>query len=177
MSDTDSLTLSRDEIPMPNTAEGILSVMRNILNKPYVQSVLLSQGNPIQVSWYRDISDSLQIKEPEESIDSVLSRIDLGEITGSTTFKELLLDGLIKVSVGGRIPSHLLVGNIETFKQLLNLPSIVNFSLFDGTDNYNFAGLPLVEVPGLQDDSVVLLTADVRGAVLTEAKGGLKISA
>ncbi len=176
MSDTDHLTLSRDELEMPTTAEGIISVIRRILNKPYVQSISLSQGNPIQVTWYRDLSDSLDTREPDESTDSVLGRVNLEEISGHESLKELLLDGLMKVSLRGEFPSHLLVGNIETFKDSLGLPKMLSLPKLDTEDQYNFAGVPLIEVASLQEDSIVLLSAGIRNATLAETKSGLKLS-
>ena len=176
MADTDHLTLTNDELPMPSTAEGILSVLRTVLNKPYVQSVVLSQGSPIKVSWYRDLSDSLHIREPEESVDSVLSRIDLKEISGDLEPKELIIDGMLKVSLSGEFPSHLLVGNIDTFRDFLGIPSLVDFPPFEGTDYLNFIGMPLIEVPGIHKDTIVLLSASVRDAALSEVKSGYKLS-
>ena len=176
MSDTDHLTLSKDELPMPTTAEGILSVLRNVLNKPYVQSVHLSQGNPIQVTWYRDLSDSLHVKEPEDSVDSVLSRVDLKEISGDYNPKDLLVDGMLKVSLSGEFPSHLLVGNINVFRDFMGIPSLVEFPPFEGTEHLNFIGLPLIEVNNIHQDTMVLLSAAVRNASRCEVKSGYKLS-
>lgn len=173
---TDNLTLSNDELPLPGTAEGILSVLRNVLNKPYVQSIILKQGSPIRVSWYRDLSDRLDIAEPDESPDSVLARVNLEEVTGEGSPKEVVIDGMLRVSTSGEFPSHLLVGNVETFRDLMGIPSMVPLPEFDGTDHLNFIGLPLVEVTSLQDDSIVLLSSGLRGASLSEVKSGLKLS-
>ena len=176
MADTDHLTLSRDELEMPTTVDGILSTIRRVLNKPYVQSILLSQGNPIQVTWYRDLSDSLETPEPDESVDSVLGRVRLDEIEGQDSLKELVLDGMLRVSINGEFPSHLLVGNINVFKDTVGVPRMLNLPKMDVEDHFNFAGIPLIEVPSLQEDSVVLLSAGVRDASLAEAKNGLKLS-
>lgn len=176
MSDKDSLTLSNDELPLPETAEGILSVVRGVLNKPFVQKITLSQGSPIQVSWYRDISDRLDVQEPEESPESVLSRVELEEITGDFNGKELVVDGMMLVSSKGEYPSHLLVGNIKSFKDCLGIPQLVPIPTLDGTSYKNFMGIPLIEVPSLHKDSIVLLSANVRNASLSETKSGLKLS-
>lgn len=176
MEGTDHLTLSEDEIPMPQTVEGVLNSIRNVLNKPYVQSIRLSQGEPIRVSWYRDLSDSLHTVEPDESVDSVLSRIDLKELSGNYSLKELIVDGMFKTSVSGEYPSHLLVGNIDFFRDCLSIPSMVSIPDLDGTKYLNFIGLPLIEVPSIQEDSVVLLSSSIRGASLSEVKSGLKLS-
>lgn len=176
MEGTDHLTLSEDEIPMPQTVEGVLSSIRNVLNKPYVQSIRLAQGEPIRVSWYRDLSDSLQTGEPDESLDSVLARVDLSELSGNYSLKELIVDGMFKITLSGEYPSHLLVGNIDVFRDCLSLPQLVSIPEFDGTTHLNFIGMPLIEVPNLQDDSFVLLSSGVRGARLSEVKSGLKLS-
>ncbi|MFH1609486.1 MAG: hypothetical protein ABID40_02495 [Candidatus Bipolaricaulota bacterium] len=54
-----SLALARDELEMPETVEGLLITLRRILAKPFVQRIVMQTGKPIQVDWYRDISDSL----------------------------------------------------------------------------------------------------------------------
>ncbi len=43
----ESLVLSVEEIALPSNAQGILEVMRRVLSKPYVQSILLRTGSPI----------------------------------------------------------------------------------------------------------------------------------
>lgn len=176
MTSTDNLTLSNDELPLPETAEGILKVLRNVLNKPFVQKITLSQGSPIKVSWYRDITDTLDISEPDEKPESVLSRVEIEELTGEFSGKELVVDGMMWVSSRGEYPSHLLVGNIKAFKDCLGIPHMVPLPALEGTDYSNFMGLPLIEVGSLHRDSMVLLSAKVRGASLSEVKSGLKLS-
>ncbi len=176
MSDLEHLILAKEELPMPDTAEGILSVLRGVLNKPYIQSVLLSQGNPIQVTWYRDITDSLQTTEPEESIDSVLGRIDLNELSGPFNAKEIIIEGMMRATINGEYPTHLLVGNIESFRDLMGIPSMVPIPQMEGSEYLNFIGMPLIEVPGIHRDAIVLLTAGVRDADLFEVKNGYKLS-
>jgi hypothetical protein len=176
MSATEHLTLSKDELPLPSTAEGILGVIRNVLNKPFVQTITLSQGSPIQVTWYRDLSDSLQIDEPDEQPDSVLARISIDELSGEFSPKELLIDGMMLVSAKGEYPSHLLVGNIDSFRDCLGIPRMVPLPPLEGTKYPNFIGVPLVEVGGLHKDAMVLLSSGVRNGTFAEVKSGLKLS-
>ena len=176
MLSTDHLTLSKDELPLPATAEGILSVLRGVLNKPFIQTITLSQGNPIQVTWYRDLSDRLDATDPDEHPDTVLSRIELNEISGDFSPKELIIDGMMRVSGRGEFPSHLLVGNIDSFRDCIGIPQVVTLPNFEGTEHFNFIGLPLIEVTSLHKDAMVLLSANVRNATLAEVKSGLKLS-
>ena len=83
---------------------------------------------------------------------------------------------MMLASSKGEYPSHLLVGNINSFRDCLGIPQLVPLPTMEGTEHLNFMGLPLIEVPSLHKDSMVLLSANIRGATLSEVKSGLKLS-
>ena len=169
------LLLSHEKIPMPASTEGIVSILRRVLSKPYIQSVSLRSGHPIEVSWYKDISDSLSMGEPEESPDSVLSRVDLEEFSSGGGPKETLLDAMIYLNQQHHHATHLFVGSVEFFKKWVGIPSVVVLPKFEETEYYNFIGMSLLEVSPLPEDVVVVLAAKTREATRTELMKGLKI--
>jgi len=173
-----SLMLSVEEIDTPPTVEGILSVMKRVLSKPYVQSIILRTGRPIEISWYKAISDSLRIGEPEDSADVVLARIDLEEFSTSKSPKETLLEALMALSHRQLFSSHLFVGSVPFFRDWVGIPSVLPLNQVDTLDDqkaYNFIGLNLIEVESLAEDVVVLLGAGAKNATMTEVSFGLKI--
>ena len=168
----ESLVLSVEELPLPSNAQGILEVLRRVLSKPYVQSIFLKTGSPIEVAWYKDISDSLSIDEPDEEPDSVLSRVELEELYSTKPAREAYLDALLKSTTKGLQPTHMFVGSIAFFKDWMGIPSVLSLPMFEGTAFTNFVGTRLLEVDSLEEDVVVLLsgpTTDNRLVDLTTA--------
>lgn len=175
---SESLMLSVEEIDTPTTIEGILSVLKRVLSKPYVQSIILRTGRPIEVSWYKAISDSLKIGEPEDSPDLVLSRIDLEEFSTTKSSKEALLDAMMSMSHRQLFSSHLFVGSVDFFRDWLGIPSVVplnKLETLDESKSYSFIGLQLTEVDTLAEDVVVLLGGGAKDCTTTELSFGLKI--
>jgi len=146
------------------------------LAKPYVQNIRLDIGGPIKVDWYRDVSDSLSIGEPEEPPDITLARIELDEFSSGKSAREAIFDAVFHLNQRGLHATHLLVGSTEFVRDWFGIPSVTHLPLFEGTDYFNFLGLMLCEVESLEQDVVVLLSAEVRDASLTEVTRGLKIS-
>jgi hypothetical protein len=173
-----SLMLSVEEIDMPTTTEGILTTLRRILSKPYVQAITLRTGRPIEISWYKAIADSLRIGEPEDTPDVVLGRVDLEEFSTTKSPKETLVEALLFLSQKQLYASHLFVGSVGFFRDWIGIPSVVPLQTLEsvnGKEYYNFIGLNLLEVDSLEEDVVVLLGSDSKGATTTEISFGLKI--
>ena len=176
-SDT-SLALSVEELAMPPNVEGIITVLRRVLSKPYVQSVVLKTGRPIEVSWYKSMSDSLEAGDPEDDPDTALSRVELEEFSTAKSPKETLVDAMVFLSQRNLYANYLFVGSVSYFRDWVDLPSVVPLprqESVDGRMYYNFVGLNLVEVESLGEDVVVLLGSESRNGTTTEAKYGLKI--
>jgi hypothetical protein len=170
-----SLTLSVEELDCPSTIEGILTVLRRVLSKPYVQSISVKADHPIEVTWYRDITDTLSIGEPEESPDTVLGRIDLEEFSSTKSAREALVDAVLSLNQQGLQATHLFVGSVGFFKSWVELPSVLTLPKFEGTDYYNFIGLKTLETDSLEEDVVVLLGAGSLSSTQTELVKALKI--
>jgi hypothetical protein len=173
-----SLTLSVEELDMPSNVEGIMATLRRVLSKPYVQSVSLRTGMPIEVSWYKSISDSLESGEPEEDPDIVLSRVELEEFSTEKSPKETLVDAMVLLSQRGLFANYLFVGSLGYFRDWVDLPSVVPLPRQESVDGrlyHNFIGLNLAEVEALGEDVVVLLGSESRTGTTTEIEYGLKI--
>ncbi|MAP22574.1 MAG: hypothetical protein CL582_16725 [Alteromonadaceae bacterium] len=173
-----SLMLSVEELDMPSNVEGIVTTLRRVLSKPYVQSISLRTGRPIEVTWYKSISDSLDVGEPEEDPDMVLSRVELEEFSTTKSPKETLVDAMVFLSQRNLYANHLFVGSLSYFRDWVDLPSVVPLprqESVDGRMYYNFVGLNLFEVESLGEDVVVLLGSESRNGTTTETKYGLKI--
>jgi hypothetical protein len=172
---TASLIRSVEEVPLPSTVEGTLTVLRRVLAKPYVQSILLRTGYPIEVTWFRDVSDSLAVGEPEEDVDSVLARIPLEELQSGSELAVMLSEGMRSIEVDGMYPTHLFVGSIALFRNYLNLPKTPVFPREESTEYYRVMGLKMLEVTSLNEDVVVVCGSPVRLATRTEIGLGIKI--
>lgn len=166
------------QIPLPRSTQGILDIIRKILAKPYVLSISLRAGKPIEVEWERSISEYLELDSiVEESPDQVLSRIDLEEFESSSDPRSTLLDAIMLANQNGLHASHLFVGSIQFTKDWLGVPRVVQLPKFDGTEYLNLFGLRLLEVSSLPDDTIVLLVAEVLGAGRSELIKGYRITA
>jgi len=173
-----SLMLSVEEIDMPPNVEGILTVLKRVLSKPYVQSISLKTGRPIEVAWYKAISDSLRIGDPEDDADVVLSRVELEEFSSTKSAREALVEAMILLGQRNLYASHLFVGSVKYFRDWVGLPSVVMLPRqenLDGSSSYNFIGINLLEVESLAEDVVVLLGAEAKNSTKTEINFGLKI--
>lgn len=171
-----ALSLSRDELELPETVEGLLITLRRVLAKPFVQRIVMQTGKPIQVDWYRDISDSLQVTEPEDTPDFVLSRVDMEEFATSGDGARGLLDATILANQHGLHVTHMLVGSLPFVKDWLGLPRVLVFRKYDGTHYVHVAGIRTLEVPTLPDDSVILLASEVRDASMTEVTHAYRVT-
>jgi len=120
-----SLMLSVEEVDMPVNTEGILTTLRRVLSKPYVQSITLRTGRPIEVAWYKAISDSLDLGDPEDDPDVVLSRVELDEFSTAKSPKETIVDAMVLMSQRNLYANHLFVGSLSYFRDWVDLPSVV----------------------------------------------------
>ncbi|MBT3328046.1 MAG: hypothetical protein HN396_17615 [Gemmatimonadales bacterium] len=173
---TASLALAHDELEMPNTVEGLLITLRRILAKPFIQRIVMQTGKPIQVDWFHDISDSLQMVEPEDTPDFVLSRVDLEEFDTAAAGPQCLFDATILANQHGLHITHMLVGKVSIMKDWLGLPRVLVLRKYDGTDYLHVAGIRTLEVPSIPEDAVILLASEVRDANLTEVTRGYRIT-
>ena len=167
--------LSVEELDMPSTAERVLAVLRRILSKPYVQSIKMTTGRPMEVAWYKDISDSLSLGEPEESPDSVLSRVDLEEFASSRGAKEALFDAIFALNQRDLLATLLFAGSTEYVKDWLGIPSVTPIPRFEGTRYSNILGLRYLEIEALESDVIVLLASETSTATLTEVAKAYKL--
>jgi hypothetical protein len=182
------MSLKRDEsglrmaepfrIPLPKSTQGILDVLRRVLSKPYVLSISLRAGSPIEVEWERSISEHLDINDlTEESAESILTRIELEEFDSTSPARSALLEAVLTANLQGLHATHLFVGSVQATKDWLDIPRVVQLPKFEGTDYLNLFGLKLLEVPSIPEDTVVLMAAEVLNANRSELVKGYRITA
>jgi len=174
--DMGSLVMSEEQIPLPATVDGVLEVLKQVLSKPFVQSVSLNSGEPIRVVWYKAISDSLNIGEPEDAPEDVLAQVDLEEFTSSRGAAASLVEAVFYLNQRNLHATHLFVGSLEFFKDWQGIPSVVNLPEMSGTKYLNYLSINLLEVPFLEEEVVVLLASGARNASTTETTKALKIA-
>jgi hypothetical protein len=172
---TEGLSLAVEEVDCPSTIEGILTVLRRVLSKPYIQSISIKAESPIEVTWYKDISDSLAIGEPEEAPDAVLSRVELEELISTKSPRESIIDAAMALNQQGLQATHLFYGSLDFFKGWVELPTVLSLPRFEGTEYYNFIGIRVIETDFIEEDVVVLLGAGASTATRTELTKALKI--
>jgi len=174
--DDHSLIRSEEELDLPQTVEGVLNVLRKVLAKPFVQSIVLKVGQPIHVLWWKDMSDSLQLGEPEDSVELLLSRVDMEEFSTKSDARHGLIEAILYLSLKNLFSTHILVGSIDFLKEQMSVPKVVQLPRIEGTEYLNFLGLNLLEVMSLPEDSIILLASEVRTANRTEVTRALRIT-
>lgn len=171
-----SLLLTSEEVELPSTLEGVLLVLRRILSKPFVESIRLDVGQPIRVRWHRDVSDSLNVPEHEESVDHVLGRVDMEEYTSAAGSVQSLFEATFHANQEGLHVTHMLVGKVSFLKDWLGLPKVVGLRKYEGTEYLLVAGVRTLEVSSLPEDAVILLASEIRDATRTEVSKAYRIT-
>ena len=118
--DTSGLTLRSDKLDIPDGAEEILDVLGAVLSKPYVQSISVKSGGGISVSWYAAPGDSLISPDLDDSIDTVISRVELlddymDEVP--STPSEAVLRVLLEIDLDGEVPTHIMCKSTSGLKK------------------------------------------------------------
>lgn len=166
------------QIPLPRSTQGILDIIRKVLSKPYVLSISLRAGKPIEVEWERSISEYLDLDNTlEESADQVLARIELEEFDSSADPRSALLDAILMANQNGLHASHLFGGSLQFVKDWLGIPRVVQLPKFEGTEYLNLFGLKLLEVSSLPEETIVLVVAEVLDPKTDELVKGYRITA
>lgn len=172
--DVGNLILTHDKMDLPSSAEAILSALRGILAKPFVQKVVLDSEGFMDVSWYRAPTDSLEIGPVDEDPDVTLSRIDLRESSyQESPPKENLVDCFTELSILGLVPTHLICSNEKEFKKWVGLPHLV--VLPKRAEFSYYLGLKIIESDTLPECTVVLGAAKVYSDALTDVQEGIKL--
>lgn len=170
------LLLSSETLPLPPTREGILRLVQRVLAKEFVQEIVVSVHRGVEVTWYRDVSDSLQVGAIEPDADYVLARIELEDFTGGGSGKEHFLSALLSMSLSGEVfPAYVLAGSLDFLKDWLGIPKVVPFPPSGLPGKVSICGLYGLETQALEEDVVVLLGGSTKDAPFAEMKRGLRI--
>jgi len=169
--------LIREEklLPLPSTRDGILTVLRRVLTKPYVDRIVVSEAG-ILVVWSRAMHDSLELDEPPGSIEEVLGRVALVEMSPTPSVEGTLSSAMFLLSMKKLYPSFLLVGSLDSFRDWYGIPTVVSLPEVEGTPYFNFQGMMLREVADLlPSDNLLVLGSMFLGRSLAEVAGGVRI--
>jgi hypothetical protein len=173
----EDLTFSCEKLPLPATREGIVALVRHVLSKSFVQEIKISVLQGVEISWFRDVSDSLSIADPDDVPASVMQRVELDDFSVAGSGKEVLLEAMLDMSSTGEyFPEYLFVGSFESLKDWLGVPRMTAFPAVPGTSFRRVVGLRALETPSLlEEDVIVLLAGRTTGARLADVSRAYRI--
>jgi hypothetical protein len=171
--DANSLVFSTDRVKLPPTSEGILSVLRNILSYPVIQSVLLDSSSEfIEVGWYHKMGESLVTNEPDITTGEIVENIpDLTESSYEGRPLEIITRVIHEIDLLKLTPGYILVGDMDSFQNWLGIET---FSQEIGGDPH-FLGLRVLEVAIIGAYSFVVCGGNVSGASLAKVRKGIRV--
>jgi hypothetical protein len=174
------LTLSSELVPLPQTPEELINVLRRVVAKPFVEKVTISAGRDIEVLWHKSQSDSLSVSADNlRSQQDVISSLSMSEVSrefnDASVSRELLFEAMETLSMEWVEPTHLLCGSIELFTKWLNMGKYCKFPS-SGSGGYRFVGLEVVEVESLPDTVVLVCGAGASTNNLDEVSNCVKIT-
>lgn len=159
-----------DKLPMPKSLVGLLEVLRKIFAKPYIEHVIVSNGNPIEVAWYAEPHDAFDAAPVSLEVDDLLGKIQIEEIEDTTgTGRELLTSALIYLSIQGAFPVGIVTHSIQSLKNALGIPQTSRLYKVEGTETVLLAGLVVLESTLVESDAFVVLAGRVPAAPVSEA--------
>ena len=163
-----------DSLPMPKTKRGVLAVLRKILAKPYIESIVITNGAPIEVSWHAGVDESFEDQETVLRVDEILAKIVLEELQGAGSARELFVEALLYVAACETFPVGIVVQSVKALKDAFNIPQVMQLPRIEETATTLFAGLVVAESSMVERDSFVVLAAMVPAAPLDEATLGVR---
>ena len=171
--DRGGLILTTDKLPIPDTAEEVLQLLRHILSKQFVQDIHLQSSGILTVQWYRAPSETIHDKDPDVSPDTVLDRMALSDASYVGTPKEKLIDCVLELELNGLEPTNIFCHSLELFKAWLGYTKMFRLPMFDGKPM--FTGLCVVEVPQLTEDTLVVCASPVGDPALNYITTGIRL--
>ena len=161
-----------EHIELPQTTDGILRLVRQVLARPNIQSIELHVGAPVTVRWLRGLFDApLLDKEPGLDEDNLLAAVPVHTLSVGGDAEEVLMRALIAHASAGRYASFLFVGSLRYVKASLNIPDAVALRAVAGTPFVNVAGIRTLEIPSFPEECVVLFGSEKEWATLAEVAG------
>jgi len=123
MNNVEGLSRTKENLPLPQTAAGITSLISRVLEKPYVKEIHIQKEADISVVWYRAPGDLL-LDVREEEVDEVLQRIELGEYTDDEiSFTHRIVNGSAELYGDGLELSHMVCNTTREVAKSLGYPN------------------------------------------------------
>ena len=169
------MLLTTDAVPLPRTRAGILRTLARILSKPYVHRILLQMDEPIEVRWQHPMEDTLELEDPDDSVETTLGRVELVDIPEPGDPEHLLVQALMYCSQKGHTPAFILVHDEKALKKLFNLPWSQQIPRMDGTPYRSFCGLRMLEHGAVSDDSFIILATVVEDPQLSNCRSAVRV--
>lgn len=180
---TQLLQLATAQVELPPSVDGIVGVVRNILNKGSVQSITIKDGEPIV---YQRMVAPGEEGVPQDPLEEWTSDITLKDMYRNVDMEEFDLreQGLIGaapqtimfwaiyyIEHEGLFPSYLLVSKDSDLWQWLGL------SRRQGKKIDRFMGLKVERDESIPPSSVVVFGTSYPGAGVSEVRFALKVTA
>ncbi len=170
------LIRQKDTLPLPSSVDGVLNVLRKVLAKPFVQSVLISE-TAILVDWLRSPEDGLFTEVKERSLIDVFNDMELTELdTRETSARGQLMEAEILLGLRGMVASHILCNTLDNLKNWLELGPYATIPRDPVNNVAVFGGFFIVETDQVPEHSLVVAGGKIRDMEIDNLLVGLRIS-
>lgn len=169
------LVRHRDEIPNPGSVEGILSVVRKALAKPFVQSILVSETG-IVVDWMKSPEDNLFTEVKGRTPLEVLDEIDLVEFNAEVSPLEAMFSAQMLLSDKGMKGSHIFCSSVGALKEWIGLGPFFSIPKDSINGVYMFGGYTVIETNHVPEHSIVVAGGKVVDLELNSVLMGVRMS-
>ena len=174
-----SLIKTTSNVPLPNTVEATMRILERVLNKPFVQRVLIDLDTGIEVVWKRAMGDSLDIKEEvEPSISTLVKRIDIEEVSGEVNNREVWFEAMKAITYSSLEPVFIICHEVGRFKEWMGLDKLFKLPTSGTSNNLRFAGLEVIEDIYLNEDVILICASksNYGAPSLNSVELGIKIT-
>ena len=175
------LILRTDEFAIPATRADLLTLVRAILTKLFVESLTIRLDEPIRVTWWaapHDTIDSTPRPVSEDELSLALARVTVDELPAelATTAWQALGEAQMAISLQGLLPSHVLVASERELKRIFGVPWATRLADFPGDAACKaFAGLRVIQSPSVSDGDFVVLGAPVPSGQLADVQHAIRV--
>ena len=170
---SEGLVFSTEKLELPDSTEGVLSILRDILAKPFIQKVQMEVGGHIDVQWYKDPNDKLVDNSPER-IEDALSRIELINSEHEGSPQEVIFNSLLDLSLDGYVNSHIFCGSLPLLKKWVGISRATKLPRL-AENSYLFLGASLQQTPYVPADSMILCGTNVMTSKVADIVYGARI--
>ena len=164
-----------DTMPLPNSIGDIITIISRVIRKGFVQSISLDINEGITIDWYRAITDTLEVSEPEDSVEVVLSRIELDELNQDffSNIYEDFINALNDISEKGFVPSFIVTNSIANLKNILgNINLVKDYA----NKNFKYCDMPILITDIVLDGYIIICGSITKNNNKNEIVYGIKLN-